>query len=118
MFVAISTIFLPSSVHKWTIFSPIVVPVMMNSGISAEFAQVIFRAGESVTYALTPAMAYFVIYLAFMEMYNQDRKDTGLFSSLKHMVPYSIATFVMWIIILVVWYLVGIPLGVGVSPVI
>jgi len=117
IFAAIATIVLPSSIFKWSIFSPVVVPVMMNAGISPEFAQVIFRAGESVTYALTPVMAYFVIYLAFMELFNQDRKDTGLFSSLKHMIPYSIGTFVMWLVIIILWYLVSIPLGVGVSPV-
>lgn len=118
IFSAVATIILPSSIYKWSILSPVVVPVMMNAGISAEFAQVIFRAGESVTYALTPVMAYFAIYLAFMEIFSQDRKDMGLFSSLKHMIPYSVATFVMWLIIIVIWYLVSIPLGVGVSPVI
>jgi len=118
VFSAIATFILPSSIYKWSILSPVVVPVLMNSGISAEFAQVIFRAGESVTYALTPVMAYFVIYLAFMEIYSQDRKDTGLFSSLKYMIPYSIGTFLMWLVIIILWYLVSIPLGIGVSPVI
>ena len=90
--------------------------ILMNSGISPEFAQVIFRASESVTYSLTPVMAYFVIYLAYMEIYNQDKKGVGLFSSIKHMIPYSIATLCMWIVIIIVWYLVGIPLGIGVLP--
>ena len=114
---AISTLILPASINRWVILSPVAVPVLMNSGISPEFAQIIFRAGESVTYLLTPAMAYFAIYLAFMEIYNQDKKGTGLFSSLKFMLPYSIGTLVMWIIIITVWYLVAIPLGIGVSPV-
>ncbi len=113
----ISTFLLPSSVYRWAILSPVVVPIMMNAGISAEFAQVIFRAGESVSYCLTPVMAYFVIYLAYMQLYNQDRKGTGLFSSLKYMIPYSVGTFLMWIVIIIVWYLVAIPLGIGVSPV-
>ena len=89
----------------------------MNAGISPEFAQIIFRAGESTTYLLTPAMAYFVIYLAYMEIYNQDKKGTGLFSSLKYMLPYSLGTSIMWIVILIIWYLVAIPLGIGASPV-
>lgn len=113
----VSTILLPASLNKWVILSPAVVPVMMNSGISAEFAQVVFRAGESVSYGLTPIMAYFVIYLAFMELYNQDRKDTGLFKSLKYLSYYSIGTFLMWLVIIIVWYLISIPLGIGVSPV-
>lgn len=114
---ALSTILLPSSIHRWSILSPVAVPVLMNSGISPEFAQIIFRASESVTYALTPVMAYFVIYLAYMEIYNQDKKGTGLFSSLKYMIPYAIGTLCMWITLIILWYLVGIPLGIGVSPV-
>lgn len=113
----VTTFLLPSSIYKWSILSPVVVPVMMNAGISAEFAQVIFRAGESVSYALTPVMAYFVIYLAYMELYNQDTRGTGLFSSLKYMIPYSIGTFLMWLVLIIIWYLVSIPLGIGVSPV-
>lgn len=115
---AISTLVLPSSIHRWSILSAVAVPVLMNSGISPEFAQVIFRASESVTYALTPVMAYFVIYLAYMEIYNQDRKGMGLFSSLKYMIPYSFGTLCMWVVLIIVWYLVGIPLGIGVSPLI
>ena len=114
---SIATLILPSSIHRWSILSPVAVPILMNSGISPEFAQVIFRASESVTYLLTPVMAYFVIYLAYMEIYNQDRKGVGLFSSLKYMIPYSIGIFTMWIIIIIIWYLIGFPLGIGVSPV-
>lgn len=117
IFSSLATFILPSSIYKWSILSPVVVPVMMNAGISAEFAQVVFRAGESVTYALTPVMAYFAIYLAFMEIFSQERKDMGLFSSLKHMIPYALSTFLMWLVIIIIWYLVSIPLGVGVSPV-
>lgn len=113
---AIATLFLPSSPLRWSIMSSTVIPVLMNSGISPEFGQVIFRASESITYGLTPAMAYFVIYLSFMDMYNQDKKGIGLFSSLKYLLPYSISALVMWIVIIIVWYLVGMPLGIGASP--
>ena len=113
---SIVTLVLPSSIYKWSVLSPVTVPVLMNSGISPEFAQIIFRAAESVTYGLTPVMAYFVIYLAYMEIYNQDKKGTGLFSSIKYIVPYSLGTLGMWLILIIIWYLVGIPLGIGVSP--
>lgn len=113
---AISTLVLPSSIYKWSILSSVSVPVLMNSGMTPEFAQLIFRAGESVTYGLTPVMAYFVIFLAYMELYNQDKKGVGLFKSLKYLVPYSIGTLCMWLILIIVWYLVNIPLGIGISP--
>ena len=114
---ALATLLLPSSIHRWSILSPVMVPVLMNTGVTPEFAQVIFRASESVTYALTPVMAYFVIYLAYMEIYEQDKKGTGLFSSLKYMIPYSFGILGMWIVLIIIWYLVGIPLGIGVSPI-
>ena len=114
---AITTLVMPSSIYRWSVLSPVVVPVMMNSGISPEFTQVIFRAGESVTYALTPAMAYFAIYLAYMSLYNQDKKGIALFGSIKYLLPYSLGTLIMWILLIIVWYLVGMPLGIGVSPV-
>ena len=113
---SISTLLLPSSIYRWSILSSAIVPVLMNAGISPEFSQVIFRASESVTYGLTPVMAYFVIYLAFMEIYNQEKKGVGLFSSIKYLIPYSIGTFIMWIVLIIIWYLVGIPIGIGVSP--
>lgn len=116
LFSAISTLVLPSSIYKWSILSPVCVPALMNSGVTPEFAQIIFRAGESVTYGLTPIMAYFVIYLAYMELYNQDNKGIGLFSSLKYLIPYSIGTLLMWLVLIIIWYLVGIPIGIGVSP--
>ena len=110
----ISTLILPSSIYRWSIFSAVTVPALMNSGISPEFAQVIFRASESVTYGLTPVMAYFVIYLAFMEIYNQDRKGVGLFSSIKYILPYSLGTLCVWIVLIIMWYLIGIPIGIGI----
>ena len=113
----LTTLVLPASINRWAILSPVVVPVLMKAGISPEFASIIFRAGESVTYLLTPAMAYFVIYLAYMEIYNKDKKGTGLFSTLKYMLPYSLGTLSMWIVILIIWYLIAIPLGIGASPV-
>ena len=115
---SISTFLLPSSIYKWSVLSSVTVPVLMNSGVSPEFAQIIFRASESVTYGLTPVMAYFVIYLAFMEIYNKDKKGIGLFSSIKYLIPYSVGTFIMWMVLIIIWYLVGIPLGINIPTLI
>ncbi len=112
------TLILPQSLLKWSILSPSVVKTFMNVGITPEFAQLIFRAGESVTYALTPVMAYFVIYLAYLGLYDQENKGIGLFKAVKYMVPYSLATMCMWIVLLILWYLISLPIGIGVFPVI
>jgi len=112
---AIGTLFIPGSVAKWSILSSAVVPAFMNAGMSASFAVLIFRAGESVTYALTPMMAYFVIYIAFMEIYSKDDPDT-LFGNIRYIRPYAFYTAVIWILLLIGFYIIGIPFGVGSAP--
>jgi aminobenzoyl-glutamate transport protein len=112
---AISTLVLPSSVSKWSILSASIVPVFMNAGISPEETTLIFRAGECATYGLTPIMAYFVIYLAFMELYSTDEHD-GVLGNIKYIIPYSLGTTIMWLIIIILFYIIGIPLGIGAYP--
>ena len=110
IFSALSTLFLPSTLSKWAILSPTVVPAFMNEGLSPEFATLVFRAGECVTYGLTPVMAYFIIYLAFMELYNISEEE-GLFGNIKYLIPYSLCTLVMWLLIILFVYITGIPFG-------
>ena len=72
----------------------------MNSGISPEMTQVIFRFSEGLTYGLTPVMAYFIIYLAYMEKYNQDATPISLFTIIKYQLPYSIVTGIVLILMI------------------
>lgn len=112
----VATIFVPSSISKWTIISGVTVPVIMESGISPEFAQVIFRFGESVAIGLTPIFAYFIIYLAFLEKYNKRKKAIPILRAIKYQLPYAIASCVVFLTIIIVWYIVGLPIGIGVYP--
>jgi aminobenzoyl-glutamate transport protein len=109
---SICTLVLPNSVSKWAILSGSVIPTFMNAGITPEFATVAFRAGECITYGLTPIMAYFVIYLAFMELYSTNDHE-GLWGNMKYLLPYAGYTFLMWFVLLTGWYLIGLPLGIG-----
>lgn len=113
---AIATILLPNTVNKWTILASTCVPTLMNVGFSPEFIQVIFRFAESMTYGLTPIMAYFVIYLAYMEKYNTSYKPIGIFKILNYQKKYALATGVVLLILLIIWYLVGLPIGINVMP--
>ncbi|MBE6154887.1 MAG: hypothetical protein E7163_04885 [Firmicutes bacterium] len=110
---ALSTIVLPNSTMKWGIMASIAVPTLMNVGISPEFIQVIFRFGESVTMGLTPLMAYYVIYLAYLEKYNQDKKPINLFQTLKYQYPYTIVIAGILLSLLIVWFIIGLPIGIG-----
>lgn len=115
LFVAIANLFCPGSQTKWMILSGSIVPLLMNASISPEFSQVIYTAADSITNGLTPLFAYFVIYIAFMEKYNKGEMVT-LFGSIKYMVPYSTFITIIWVGVIVGWYLLGIPIGIGSMP--
>lgn len=112
IFSALSTLFLPSTLSKWAILSPTVVPTFMNEGLSPQYATLVFRAGECCTYGLTPIMAYFIIYLAFMELYSVNEEE-GLFGNIKYLLPYSLCTLIMWLVIILLLYITGVPFGIG-----
>ncbi len=109
---ALGTIFLPNSHFKWLILAGIAVPTLMDASIAPEFTQVIFRFGESATMALTPLMAYYVIYLAYLEKYNQNEKPINLFKTIKYQVPYSLVISVMLLALLIIWFIIGLPIGI------
>lgn len=111
----ISNFFFPSKTLKWSVLAGVTVPMFMNASLSPELAQIVYVAGDSITNGLTPVFAYFVIYLALMEKYNQNDNIT-LFGSMKYMVPYSIATFVMWLSLILIFYVTGLPLGINSMP--
>ena len=110
---AIATFFVPTSITKWSILAPVVVPVMMNAGISPEFSQVIFRFGESSVMGLTPLMAYFVIYLAMLNKYHDKDNAIPLMEALRYQIPYCIVTFFVLLTLIILWYVIGLPLGIN-----
>ncbi len=110
---SISTLLVPGSINKWSVLSPVVIPVFMNAGITPEFAQIIFRFGESVTMGITPIMAYFVIYLAILSKYEQSEKTISITEAIKYQLPYIIITFITLLVIIILWYVVGLPLGIN-----
>ena len=119
LIIALSNLFLTSAANKWLIFSPVVVPMFMQSNISPQFAQIIMRIGDSMTKGYTPLLASFVIYIGYLNAYNLNKnKPYTIKGALQLISPYFILISISWIIIAVLWYLVGLPIGPGVSPVI
>lgn len=109
----IATLFLPGSVNRWSIMSSQIVPTFLNAGISVQFVQVIFRFSECVTLGLTPVFAYFIVYLSYIEKYNQDKNGVRLFQCIKYQWPYAVCAFVVLLSLVILWYLISLPLGIN-----
>ena len=117
LLIAISNLFLTSAASKWMIFSPIMVPMFMQSNISPQFAQIILRAGDSMTKGFTPLLASFVIYIGYLNIYNLHKdKPYTIKKSLSMITPYFAIISITWILIVIGWYIIGIPIGPGVLP--
>ena len=111
--IMVATIFLPSPITSWSILSGVVVPVFMNAGMTPEFAQLVFRLATGATYGLTPIMAYFVIYLAFINMYSDDDNPPTLTKSVKYLLPYLGLVLVVFLGALILLYITGLPFGIS-----
>ena len=115
--IAVANLFLTSPTSKWMIFSPIVVPMFMQANISPQFAQIVMRIGTSMTNGYTPILASFVIYIGYLNIYNLNKKrPITIRKSLKMITPYFLLISAAWILIVVGWYITGLPIGPGVYP--
>lgn len=111
MFILLSAflnLFMGSASAKWAIMAPIFVPMMYNLGLSPALTQVAYRIGDSSTNIITPLMSYFAMIVVFMQKYD---KDSGLGTLTSMMLPYSMCFLVGWSLLMIVWYLLGIPVG-------
>ncbi len=110
--VLISTIFVPALSTKWAIMSPVLVPMFMQNSFTPEFAQAVFRAADSASKGVTPLFTYFVILLGFLQIYNTKKRDViTLTDGMGLMFPYAVAFSILWLLIILAFYIIGIPLG-------
>lgn len=115
--IATSNLFVTTSLAKWQIISPVLVPMMMQANMSPQFAQFIFRGAESATNGITPLLAYFVVYIGYLNIYNKEPdKSFSIKEGISHMMPYFIGLSITWLIIILMWYIIGLPLGPGSFP--
>jgi len=113
LIVAISTFFVPVASTKWAMLSPVVVPMFMQASMTPEFAEAIFRAADSSMKGLTPLFSYFVILIGFLHIYNKRKHDViTITDAMSLMVPYTIAFTIVWLVIILAFYIIGIPIGI------
>jgi aminobenzoyl-glutamate transport protein len=103
-------LFMGSASAKWAIMAPVFVPMFMLLGYTPEFTQAAYRIGDSTTNVISPMMTYFALIIAFMQRYQP---SAGLGTLVATMLPYSVTFLVGWTVLLVVWILMGLPVGPG-----
>lgn len=109
IFTALINLLIGSASAKWAILAPIFVPMFMLLDYHPAFTQALYRIGDSITNPITPMLPYLVLLLSFAKKFD---KNVGLGTLISALFPYSIFFGIFWIILIVVWYLLGIPVGV------
>jgi aminobenzoyl-glutamate transport protein len=101
---------MPGSLAKWAIFAPIFVPLFIRLGVPAQTVFAAYRVGDSPINTLTPLMVYFPVIVAFAQRYQ---KSAGVGSLVALMLPIAAIVLVAWLVLLIIWFVLGIPLGPG-----
>jgi aminobenzoyl-glutamate transport protein len=103
-------IFMGSAAAKWTMLAPIFVPMFMLLGSSPELTQTAYRVGDSLTNIISPFASNFPLVLMFAQRYQP---QAGIGSMTALMLPYTLTNFVCWTLFLILWMLLGWPVGPG-----
>ena len=98
------------------ILAPILIPMLYAVGFSPALTAVAYRIGDSATNAVAPISSDVALIVGLLIKYNTDKDKTpGMGTVFAGCMPYAIATIIVELIILGVWWAFNIPLGPGVT---
>ncbi|MEZ5569896.1 MAG: AbgT family transporter [Halioglobus sp.] len=109
---AILNLFVGSASAKWALLAPIFVPMLMGLGISPDLTQAAYRVGDSTTNIITPLMPYFPLVVVYCQRYIA---QAGIGTVTAMMLPYSISFIIAWTLFLLLFWWLGVPLGLQAS---
>lgn len=101
-----------SASAKWAMLAPILVPMLMGVGLSPHLTQAAFRIGDGPMNLMSPLFPYFPLVLAFCRRYV---KTCGLGTIMALLLPLGVMYLVLQIALLLLWWTLGLPLGIGAS---
>jgi aminobenzoyl-glutamate transport protein len=107
---AFINMFMGSASAKWAIMAPVFIPMLMliDPPYHPGLTQAAFRIGDSVTNLITPMMSYFALIVTFAQKYDE---KYGIGTIISTMIPYTVLLTLGWVLLLVIWMILGIPLG-------
>lgn len=107
--VAILDLLITGAIAKWALFAPIFVPLLMTLAVAPEAVLAAYRIADSPINTITPLNAYFALVVGFAQKYDS---SAGVGTVVSLMLPYVFVMFIVWTLLFVVWYSLGIPFGV------
>jgi aminobenzoyl-glutamate transport protein len=107
--VMILDLFFTPAIAKWAIFAPVFVPLFVTLNVDPAAVLAAYRIGDSPVNSITPLNAYFALVVGFAQKYDS---KAGVGTVVALMLPYVIWISVIWTILFVIWYLVGLPWGI------
>lgn len=105
-------LFVGSASAKWALLAPILVPMLMELGISPDLTQAAYRVGDSTTNIITPLMPYFPLVVVYCQRHV---RNTGIGTLVAMMLPYTVSFIVIWTVFLLAYWGLGMPLGLQAS---
>lgn len=110
--IVLISILIPSTLTKWNLASPVLVPLLMRSNINPAFTQYLFTAADAVGKCLSPIYIYLIIMIGFL--YKDDKNNNNsIFGVMRHMMPVLWLLMLALLVIVLGWYLIGFPIGIG-----
>jgi len=106
---AFVNLFVGSSSAKWALLGPIFVPMLMQLNISPDLTQAAYRLGDSSSNIVTPLMPYFPLVVVYCQRYV---KSTGIGTVISMMLPFTLTIIIAWTAFLLIYWGLGIPLGI------
>lgn len=119
IFILITTtvnLFITAGSAKWLILAPIFVPMLAMMGFSPAMTQVMYRIGDTCTNIISPIDYYVPVIIGLLEAYRTDpNRKVGIGTLISLSFPYTLAYLVGMFALLMLWYVLKLPLGPGVS---
>jgi aminobenzoyl-glutamate transport protein len=100
---------LVGAIPKWAIFAPIFIPLLMRLNVDPAAVLAAYRVGDSPINAITPLNAYFGLIVSFAMKYDP---KAGVGTVIALLLPYVVALFVLWPLLLAGWHVLGLPWGI------
>lgn len=110
---ALVNIIVSSGSAKWAIFAPIFVPMFMLLGYHPGFTQLLYRLGDSPGNCFSPMSPYIWMLLSVAQ--TKYMPDLKIGTVIANEIPIAIILQIVWIIFVIAWMAIGIPIGPGVG---